>query len=146
MVVGWMFGGVGCHATSKGAKLSCELDYPISFWSWILSCKYPHFVEISTFCGYYPHFVVISVYRGNIHVLLILSAFHGNIHVPWILSAFCGCICTLCILSEFCGNTHFPCILSAFRPFYLSYFARLLKVTGAKIRAGSHNLVIGLLL
>ena len=37
VVVGWMFGGVGCHATSKGAELSCELDYAISFWSWILS-------------------------------------------------------------------------------------------------------------
>ena len=33
VVVGWMFGGVGCHATSKGAELSCELDYTISFWS-----------------------------------------------------------------------------------------------------------------
>ena len=32
VVVGWMFGGVGCHATSKGAELSCELDYTISFW------------------------------------------------------------------------------------------------------------------
>ena len=26
VVVGWMFGGVGCHATSKYAELSCELD------------------------------------------------------------------------------------------------------------------------
>ena len=26
VVVGWMFGGVGCHATSKYAKLTCELD------------------------------------------------------------------------------------------------------------------------
>ena len=32
VVVGWMFSGVGCHATSKGAELSCELDYTISFW------------------------------------------------------------------------------------------------------------------
>ena len=32
VVVGWMFGGVGCHATSKGADLSCELYYTISFW------------------------------------------------------------------------------------------------------------------
>ena len=29
VVVGWMFGGVGCHATSKGAELNCELDYAI---------------------------------------------------------------------------------------------------------------------
>ena len=27
VVVGWMFGGVVCHATRKGAELSCELDY-----------------------------------------------------------------------------------------------------------------------
>ena len=39
VVVGWMFGGVGCHATSKGAQLSCELHYAISLWSWILSWK-----------------------------------------------------------------------------------------------------------
>ena len=37
VVVGWMFGSIGCHAKSKGAELSCELDYIISFWSWILS-------------------------------------------------------------------------------------------------------------
>ena len=29
VVVGWMFGGVGCHVTGKGAELSCELDYTI---------------------------------------------------------------------------------------------------------------------
>ena len=33
VVVGWMFGGVGCHATSKSAELSCDLDDIISFWS-----------------------------------------------------------------------------------------------------------------
>ena len=37
MVVGWMFSGVGCHATSKGAELSYDLDYVILFWLWILS-------------------------------------------------------------------------------------------------------------
>ena len=26
VVVGWMFDGVGLHATGKGAELSCELD------------------------------------------------------------------------------------------------------------------------
>ena len=35
-----------------------DLDYTISFWSWILSWKCLHFVEVSTFCG--------------------------NIHAPWI--------------------------------------------------------------
>ena len=64
MVVGWMFGDVRCHAMSKGAELSCELDYVILFWSWILSWKYPHLVEISTFRGYYPHFVEISTFCG----------------------------------------------------------------------------------
>ena len=64
MVGEWMFGGVGCHATSKGAELSCDLDYAISFWPWILSWKYPHFVEISTFRGYYPHFMEISTLCG----------------------------------------------------------------------------------
>ena len=33
-------------ATSKGEELSCELDYAILFWSWILSWKYPHSVDI----------------------------------------------------------------------------------------------------
>ena len=37
VVLGWMFGSVGYHATIKGVELSCELDYAISFWSWILS-------------------------------------------------------------------------------------------------------------
>ena len=46
VVVGWIFGGIGCHAMSKGAELSCELDYAISFWSWILSWKYPRSVDI----------------------------------------------------------------------------------------------------
>ena len=54
MVAGWMFGDVGCYEKSKGAELSFELDYVIKFWSWILSWKYLHFVEISTFLGYYP--------------------------------------------------------------------------------------------
>ena len=30
VVVEWMFGGVGFHATSKGAELSCELYYTIA--------------------------------------------------------------------------------------------------------------------
>ena len=44
VVVGWIFGGVGCHATSKGSELSCELDYAISFWLCILLWKYLYFV------------------------------------------------------------------------------------------------------
>ena len=134
------------RATSKSAELSCEIDYAISLWSWILSWKYPHFlgistfrgyythfVEISTFRRYYPQFVYISVFRGNIHVLWVLSAFCGNIHVPWILSAFCVCICISCRLSVFCGNIHVSSILFAFRPFYLSQFTHLVRVTGASL-------------
>ena len=75
MVMGWMFGGVGCHVTSKGAELSCELDYTILFWSWILSWKYPHFVEISTFYGYYPHFVEIYMFRGYYPHFVHISVF-----------------------------------------------------------------------
>ena len=33
VVVGWMFGAVGCHVTIEGAELSCELDYIISLYS-----------------------------------------------------------------------------------------------------------------
>ena len=133
-------------ATSKGTELSYELNYAISFWSWILSWKYfhfveistfhgyyPHFVEISTFRGYYPNFVYISVFCGNIHVLWILSAFLGNIHVPWRLSAFCVCIRIYWKLSAFGVNIHVPWILSAFFPFYLSYFTHLMKVTGESL-------------
>ena len=36
VIVGCMFVSVGCHVTSKGAELSCDLDYAISFWSWII--------------------------------------------------------------------------------------------------------------
>ena len=63
VVMGWIFGIVGRHVTSKGVELSCGLYYATSFWSWILSWKYPHFVEISTFRRYYPHFVEISMFR-----------------------------------------------------------------------------------
>ena len=52
LVVGCIFGGVGCHTTSKGVELSCELYYVISFWSWIFSWKYPYWMEISTFRGF----------------------------------------------------------------------------------------------
>ena len=29
VVVGWVFGGVGCYATIKGAELGCEIDYAV---------------------------------------------------------------------------------------------------------------------
>ena len=134
------------NATSKGESLSCELDYPISSWLWIVSWKYPHFVEISkfhgyyphfmgisAFRGYYPHFVLISVFCGNIHVLWILSAFCGDVHVPWILSAFFVCIRISWMLSVFCGNIHVPWRLSAFHSFYLTHFTHIVKVTGASL-------------
>ena len=37
VVVGLVLGSVGCHTTSKGVELSCEIDYVISFWPWILT-------------------------------------------------------------------------------------------------------------
>ena len=45
----WLWGGY--HATSKGVELIYELNYSISFWTWILLWKSLHFVEISTFHG-----------------------------------------------------------------------------------------------
>ena len=68
VVVGLMFCGVGYHTTGKRVELSYDLDCTISFWSWILSWKCPHLMEISTFRGYYPHFVDI------IRILWILYA------------------------------------------------------------------------
>ena len=62
--IGWIFCVVGCHTTGKGADLSYELDYAILLLSWILSQKYPHFMIISTFCGYYTHSLEISMSRG----------------------------------------------------------------------------------
>ena len=73
MVVGWIFGGVGYHATSKGAELSYKIGYLITadlFFpvcpdiiriSWIstLCGNYPYFVDILAFCRYYPHIVDI---------------------------------------------------------------------------------------
>ena len=102
-----MFCGVGCHETIKGAELSYELDFSILFWSWILSGKYPHFMEISmfrgyypyfmeisTFHGYYPHFVDISALRGYYLHLMEISTLRGyylnfvdTIHILWIMSA-----------------------------------------------------------
>ena len=65
------------YATSKGAELSCELDYAISFWLWISLWKSPHFVEISTFRGYYPHSVEISTLRGYYPHFVDIYVFHG---------------------------------------------------------------------
>ena len=70
MVVGWVFGGVGCHARSKGTKLSYKLAYLIAAalfhpvhpihpdiiripWILMFHGHYTHFVDISTFRGYY---------------------------------------------------------------------------------------------
>ena len=126
--------------------ITCELDYAISFWLWILLWEYPHFMEISmfhgnyphfmeipTFCGYYLHFMYTSVFCGSIHFMWILFSFRGNIHVPWILSAFHACIRISWILSVFRGNIHVLWILSVFCLFYLLYFTHLVEVTGASL-------------
>ena len=59
VVVGHMFGGVGCHAASKGEELSCDIDYAISFWSWILSWTYPRSMDIIRISFIHPYFVEI---------------------------------------------------------------------------------------
>ena len=59
-------------------ELSCELDYAISFWLWILLWKCLHFVEISTFCGHYPHFVEISTFRRYYPHFVYISLFCGD--------------------------------------------------------------------
>ena len=50
--------GVVFHATIKGDWYSYDLDYVISFLSWILSA----FCGISTFRGYYLNLVDVSVF------------------------------------------------------------------------------------
>ena len=67
VVLGWTFGSVGCHEMSKGAELSCELDYTILFWLWILSGIYPLFVENIRILWKYPRSVDI------IRILSVLS-------------------------------------------------------------------------
>ena len=114
-------------ATNKCAEVGSELDDATSFWSWILSRKYPHFVEISTFCGYYLHLVYISILCGNINVLWIMNPFCGNI------SKFRVYINILWRLSAFCGNIHIMWILSAFCWFSLSYFTHIVKLNGASL-------------
>ena len=85
MVMGWIFGRVVCHETSKGADLSCELDYTISFLFWILSWRYPHFVEISMFCKYYPHFVdiicILRIYPNYLDIIRILWKYTRSVYI-----------------------------------------------------------------
>ena len=82
MVLGCMFGGAGCHSTSKGAELSYNLGYLIT--SALLRPISPvcpdiiHILWISTFCGNYPYFVDVSVFCGYyLHIMDIvdISAF-----------------------------------------------------------------------
>ena len=60
MVVWWMFGGVGFHATSKGVELSCELYYTIfsgrEYYcvSLFISWEYPRSVDIICISWKYP--------------------------------------------------------------------------------------------
>ena len=75
VVVGWMFGGAGCHVTSKGTELSYNLSF---FYYGSISLS-----GLSCFPSYYPHFV-------DLHIPWILSAFFGYIHILWVLSTYCG--------------------------------------------------------
>ena len=72
-------------------RVKFYLDYAISFWSWTLSWKYPHFVEISTFRGYFPYFVEISTFRGYfphfciypyfVYIIRILCKYPRSVHI-----------------------------------------------------------------
>ena len=79
MVVGWMFGGFGCHAAIKGAELSFNLGYLIM--AALFHPVHPGIIHmVSTFRGNYPHFLDISVFCGySLHILDIvdISAFRG---------------------------------------------------------------------
>ena len=99
MVVGWMFGNVGCHTTSKGAELSCELDYAISFWPWMLSWKSPYFVEKSTFHWYYPHFMEIFTFCEYYLHFVDIYVFHGYYPHFVEISMFCGYYPRLVVIS-----------------------------------------------
>ena len=61
MVAGWMFGGVGCHTTSKAADLSYRLGYLITAALFHLVCPVcPDIIRISWISmlrGHYLHFV-----------------------------------------------------------------------------------------
>ena len=74
-----MFGGGGCHATSKVAELSYKLDFLITaalffpirpvhpvrpdiihiLWISMFHGHFLHFMDVSVFCGYYLHIVDI---------------------------------------------------------------------------------------
>ena len=113
VVLGWMFSSYGCHATSKGAELSCELDYVLSFWSWILSCKYPHLLEVYTFRGYYPHFVYIFVLREYYLHFVEISTFRGYYPHFVYISIFCGYYPHFVEISSFCRYySYFICSVS----------------------------------
>ena len=111
---------------SRDAELSCDLDYTMSFWLWILSWKYLHFLEISTCRGYYPQCVVISTFCGHYLHFVFISVFCRNIHISWILSAFCG---NIHILWKYTRSVDIIRILSLL---YLTY-NHLVKVTGASL-------------
>ena len=87
MVLRWVFGGFGFHATTKGADLIYKLGYLIAaalfcticpvcpvhpdiiliLWISMFRGHYPRFVETSIFCGYYLHvvdIVDIILFRG----------------------------------------------------------------------------------
>ena len=104
-------------ATNKGAELSCEIDYTISFWSWILSWKSLNFVEISTFRGYYMYFVEISTFRGYYPHFVDISALRG--YYPHFMD----------IIYIYHITSYLAC---NFRPIYFK-FNHLVKVTGASL-------------
>ena len=77
--------------TGKGVELSCELNYAISLWRWILLCKNSHFLEISIFWKY-PQNVDI------IHISWIYSYFMDIIRILWKYQRFVDIIRIFCVL------------------------------------------------
>ena len=123
LVVGWMFDSVGYHVTSKGAELSCQLDYTIPFWSWILSWKSLYFVEISTFCGYYLHFLEISTFRGYYLHFVDIYVLRGYYFHSVEISMFCRYYPHFLDISTSCG--YYPHFLdNIYIDHITSYLAR----------------------
>ena len=108
-------------ATSNGAGLSCELDYDISFCSWILSWKHPHFVELSTFCGYYPHFVEVSNFCGYYPHFVEISTFCGYYFHFVEISTFCGYHLNFVYIFVFSGDYLHFAEISTFRGYCLHF-------------------------
>ena len=84
MVVGWMFGGVGCHATSKGVNLSYKLGYllreakilpvrPVSPDHQVYLYQSPRFI--------YNIYITSYLARNVLPVILVLPVLHSFVYI-----------------------------------------------------------------